>query len=96
VTVSEVRLTGRLVCRNQDEAQLVIGLLPQHIALTRAEPGCVSFEVAPTVDPLIWQVDECFEDEVVFTAHQDRAAGSLWGRMTAGIERQYSIQGLSR
>lgn len=94
--MTDVRLTGRLVCKTADEARRVAIHLPQHIALTRAEPGCVSFDVTPTADPLIWEVAERFADEAVFRAHQDRVAGSEWGRETAGIERRYEIEGLSR
>ncbi len=93
--MSHVRLTGQLVCKDQDQARLVVEHLPLHLALTRAEPGCISFEVTPTSDPLMWHVEEHFEDEAVFKAHQDRVAGSNWGRVTAGIQRRYSIAGLS-
>ena len=94
--MTDVRLTGQLVCKNLDEAQLVIEHLPAHLALTRAEPGCVSFDVTPTADPLIWHVDERYVSEAVFMAHRDRVSDSEWGRMTLGIERRYSIEGLTR
>jgi quinol monooxygenase YgiN len=90
-----VRLTGQLRCKDLEETRLVVDHLPEHVALTRAEPGCVSFHVARTLDPLVWHVDECFEDEAAFRAHQARVATSDWGRRTAGIERRYSIQGMS-
>lgn len=90
-----VRLTGRLVCTTAEEARLVAIHLPRHIALTRAEVGCISFDVTQTADELIWQVEERFANEAVFRAHQDRVAGSEWGRVTAGIEREYVIEGLS-
>lgn len=93
--MSDVRLTGQLVCKNQDEAQLVSEHLPKHIALTRAEPGCLSFEVVRSADPLVWHVEEHFGNESAFRAHQDRVASSEWGRVTLGIERRYSTRGLS-
>lgn len=65
--------------------------LPEHIRLTRAEPGCLSFEVSPTINPLVWQVDEQFQDDASFLAHQQRVAASEWGRATASIERRYEI-----
>jgi hypothetical protein len=43
---------------------------------------------------MVWQVDECFLDSTAIKAHQDRVAGSAWGRATAGIERRYAIDGL--
>lgn len=92
--MSIVHLTGRLICRGAAEARIVAEHLPRHVELTRAEPGCISFEVTPTTDPLVWQVEERFEDEAVFRAHQARVAASDWGRATVGIERRYSIDGL--
>ncbi|CAD6010530.1 putative quinol monooxygenase [Agreia sp. COWG] len=92
--MSEIRLTGRLICADSDEARIVLDHLPVHVALTRAETGCLSFDVSQTTDPLVWQVDELFENEAAFTAHQNRVADSDWGRATAGITRRYSIDGL--
>ncbi|KAA9132875.1 putative quinol monooxygenase [Microbacterium caowuchunii] len=91
----DVHLTGRLVCRNAEEDARVREHLPRHIALTRAEPGCLAFEVQPSAIPWVWDVAERFRDEVSFRAHQDRVATSEWGMQTAGIERRYTVQGLS-
>lgn len=87
-----VRLTGYLVCRSTDEVAVVIDLLPHHIELTHAEPGCMSFTVSPTSDPFVWRVDEEFVDDVAFAEHQRRARTSDWGVRTAGIERRYTVQ----
>ncbi|MEA5455760.1 antibiotic biosynthesis monooxygenase [Sinomonas sp. JGH33] len=92
--MAEVRLSGQLVCRDDRDIAVVVEHLGRHIALTRAELGCVSFCVTPTDDPLVWQVEELFRDAVAFRAHQDRVANSEWGRVTAGIERRYFIDGL--
>ena len=92
----EIRLTGKLVCRNAAEAEIVTARLPEHIALTRAEHGCLSFEVAATDDPLVWTVEEHFATEDAFAAHQSRVAASDWGRSTAGFERQYEVRRLPR
>jgi quinol monooxygenase YgiN len=82
-------LSGRLICRTESEAARVRAHLPEHIRLTRAEPGCLSFAVDPTGDPLIWQIDEAFADRSAFHAHQARAGASLWARETAGIPRDH-------
>ena len=92
--MSKVFLTGRLVCSGQEQVAVVTQHLPLHIKLTRAEPGCLSFEVTPTQNPLIWQVEEQFQDGDSFHAHQQRVAGSEWGRATASIDRHYEIEGL--
>lgn len=92
--MSNVFLTGQLVCSDKEQVAVVAQHLPLHIKLTRAEPGCLSFEVNPTQNPLIWQVDEQFQDGDSFRAHQQRVAESEWGRATAHIDRRYEIEGL--
>lgn len=92
--MTDVHLSGHLVCRDNDDIAVVVQHLAHHVALTRAEVGCVSFSVTPTDNPMVWQVDELFRDAVAFRAHQDRVASSEWGRATAGIERRYKIERL--
>ncbi|MEV7606084.1 antibiotic biosynthesis monooxygenase [Paenarthrobacter sp. NPDC089322] len=92
--MSNVFLSGQLLCSDQEQVAVVAQHLPLHINLTRAEPGCLSFEVNPTQNPLIWQVDEQFKDAAAFRAHQQRVAESEWGRATADIERRYEIEGI--
>ena len=92
--MSEIHLTGLLVCKSKEEASAVRYHLPEHIKLTRDELGCISFYVVQTDDPLVWSVEERFVDQPVFDLHQRRAANSDWGRATAGIERRYSTDGL--
>ncbi|WP_241986752.1 GNAT family N-acetyltransferase [Cryobacterium fucosi] len=91
---SEVCLSGQLVCRTQDQADTVREHLQLHLALTRAEPGCRSFNVTTTSNPLIWQVEERFEHAAAYEAHQERVASSEWGHATVGIERRYCVIGL--
>ncbi|WHZ35820.1 putative quinol monooxygenase [Sagittula sp. MA-2] len=86
-----IELTGRLVCADAAEAERVRQALPEHVALTRAEPGCLSFEVEPC-GPLVWRVAERFTDSAAFEAHQKRMRESDWGRTTAGIKRDYEIR----
>ena len=86
-----VALTGHLRCATRAEADRVHAGLDTHLRLTRAEPGCLSFDVPPTDDPLVWQVAELFTDRAAFEAHQARAAASDWARLTAGIARDYQI-----
>ena len=86
-----VRLSGVLRCRDVDEAARVRGALDEHVRLTRAEPGCLRFDVCATDDPLVWTVDESFATQSDFDAHQTRMQTSAWARVTAGIERDYSV-----
>lgn len=92
--MTRVRLTGTLNCAGAEEAEIVARHLPRHLELTRAEPGCLVFEVIQTDDPLVWSVEEQFADAGAFRAHQARVAASDWGHATAGIRRQYAINGL--
>lgn len=93
--MNAIILTGQLICQGDDEIALVKEFLPLHLELTRAEPGCISFEVAPSGDPNIWDVSECFQDGESFLHHQMRVKASEWGHATADIERNYSISGLT-
>lgn len=90
----DVRLHGYLVCSDEQDVVAVLEHLDAHIELTRAEAGCISFDVSRTDDPFVWRVEERFTDTVAFRRHQDRVAASDWGRATAGIERRYTIEGV--
>jgi quinol monooxygenase YgiN len=92
--MTDVTLTGKLICANEAEANRVRAALPAHILATRAEAGCISFEVTPTDDPLVWHVDERFDSPTAFDIHQARASTSPWADETKGIERAYTIQGM--
>lgn len=92
--MTKVHLSGELICADATQAAAVTAHLDRHITLTRAEPGCESFEVTPGDASGTWRVDEWFVDAAAFAAHQARVAESEWGRATAGIERRYAIEGL--
>lgn len=89
-----VTLNGTLRCANDEEAARVRAALDDHIRLTRAEPGCISFEVTATEDPLVWAVAEEFTDPAAFEAHQARAGASQWAQQTKGIARDYKVTGM--
>jgi quinol monooxygenase YgiN len=89
--MSRVTLSGRLVCVHEAEAAIVAQHLPGHVRLTKAEPGCVLFEVRATRDPLVWEVEELFASREAFEVHQKRVKASDWGRATAAIRRDYRI-----
>jgi quinol monooxygenase YgiN len=63
-----------------------------HIRLTRAEPGCISFEITPC--PIVegrFLVAEIFENRAAFDHHQARTGQSIWAEITAGLPREYEI-----
>lgn len=87
-----VTLQGRLICQPED-IPLVQRLLPEHIRLSRAETGCLSFEVTPCPDnPLIYNVAESFVDRAAFDLHQLRTKASVWGTETSHIPREYEVK----
>ena len=89
--MTRIALNGRLVCANAEQAATVARHLPRYIELSRAGPGCVSFDVRGTADPLVWSVSELFTNRVTFDAHQARVRASEWGLATADIERDYVV-----
>ncbi|APZ54755.1 putative quinol monooxygenase [Salipiger abyssi] len=87
--MAEIRLTGTMTCP-PERAEAVRAALPEHIRLTRAEPGCLHFDVTETA-PGRFEVFERFADRAAFDAHQARAGASDWARVTAGCPRDYEI-----
>jgi len=87
----KIRLTG-FISVPADRLDIVRAALPDHIRLTLAEPGCVSFDVTEDPDvPGRFNVAEIFADRVSFDAHQSRMKSSPWAKVTAGIAREYQI-----
>lgn len=90
--MSRLSLSGFLICRSLEEADRVARLLPDHIRLTRAEPGCLAFDVVRShSDPVRFAVRETFRDRAAFEVHQARARDTIWAKATKGIPRDYTI-----
>lgn len=89
-----IRLKGHLICMTEAEAQAVRLHLYQHIALSRAEPGCLAFEIEQTDDPMIWDVRESFRTREDFDAHQLRTRASPWFEATRHILRDFKVEEL--
>jgi len=89
--MTNVHLNGHIDVPT-DRLDAVSAALAMHITLTRAEAGCISFEVTP--DPKIagrFNVSECFVDQAAFDQHQLRTKNSAWAEITDGIPRDYVI-----
>jgi quinol monooxygenase YgiN len=86
-----IRLTGHLICATAREADTIAQHLPDHLRLSRAETGCLQFDVHPTANPLIWQVEETFTDQAAFDLHQERTRASQWWTATAAIRREFTV-----
>ncbi len=75
-----------------DRLDAVTAALQEHIRLTRAEPGCLSFDVTPHANIAgRFEVKEMFVDQEAFDHHQARAQASPWAETTRGIERHYTV-----
>ncbi len=75
-----------------DRLSAVTAALPTHIALTRAEPGCLSFAVTPDpTTPGRFLVAERFINRAAFDTHQTRTKASDWAQVTATLPRSYKI-----
>lgn len=78
-----------------DDLDAVCAELPNHIMLTRQEPGCLRFEVIQSSDdPTIFHVDEEFSNPDSFKQHQLRVHSSRWGEITSKVERDYEVTGM--
>lgn len=86
-----IRLTGTLTGQTPDDLKIVEAYLPDHINLSRAEPGCISFDLIQTADRLVWQLDESYVDKAAFEAHQTRNRASIWWEMSQGLVRDFKI-----
>lgn len=89
-----IRLSGRLVCMSEEERATVLLHRAGHEAATRAEPGCLSFRIDDTDDPLIFDVTESFRDRPAFDAHQARTRDSAWFAATRSILRDFRVEEL--
>lgn len=92
--MSKVTLQGTILVPEAD-LDAVTAALPEHITLTRREPGCLVFEVTPDESrPGRYVIYEEFADAKAFRAHQARVKDSPWGDITHNVERHYTITGL--
>ena len=89
--MSKVILQGYIVVSDSD-LKAVKAELPNHIRLTRAEAGCIVFNVVQdSQTPNLFDVYEKFADQAAFEQHQTRVKGSYWGQVASNVERHYSI-----
>lgn len=89
--MNKILLTGTLTC-SADEVDTVLDLMATHIRLSRAEPGCLSFELWQDELTLTrFHVSEVFRNRAAFDAHQERGSSSDWGRATHHMQRDFKI-----
>lgn len=94
VVNSKVILEGYIIVSDGDLPR-VLQELPNHIRLTKEEEGCLSFSVLQRPDePNAFDVFEEFADRTAFETHQRRSRRSVWGEITANVERHYEVKGI--
>ncbi|REL35024.1 putative quinol monooxygenase [Thalassotalea euphylliae] len=78
------------------ELSLVKEALERHIELTRAEPGCIVFNIEPAQQYANrFNVYEEFVDQAAFEQHQVRVKQPHWGKISQNVARHYQISDLS-
>ncbi len=86
-----VSVTGTLTATGTD-IETARRLIPDHVARSRAEPGCLRFNLTEDADqPGLWRLDELFADRAGFEAHQRRTRASLWGQESGAMVRDFTI-----
>ena len=83
----QVALSGHITCADMGQLMALLAHVQSHASASRAEPGCLYFEIAQTDDPLVWQVEELFRDRAALAAHRARTRQSAWWAATSGIAR---------
>ena len=74
---------------------VILNHLPEYIALTLAEPGCLAFTASHLADkPTIFDVYEEFDGAESFAARQARVQASRRGADTKNVERSYGVTGI--
>jgi quinol monooxygenase YgiN len=90
-----VQLTGHIDVPPERMAAIKAAVI-DHIALTRAEAGCISFEVTPCPDVKgRFLVNETFINQAAFDYHQTRTGASPWAKISKGLPRAYEITEIS-
>ena len=95
MTASKIHLSGHIDVP-PDRMNSVTTAVVDHIALTRAEAGCIYFEVTPCTNVKgRFLVNETFIDQAAFDRHQTRTKASPWAKISKGLPREYTITEIS-
>ena len=89
--MARIHVQGRLICETDAQAEIARTHLPEHIRLSRAEPGNLHFDLVQSEDPMVWTLDELFESPAAFEAHQARTRASTWGKVSGEIRRDFTV-----
>ena len=92
--MKKIILSGHIIVL-PTELDAIKKALPAHIEATRAEQGCITFQVDehPT-ETGRFEVYEEFINKAAFERHQQRVKKSTWATATKNITRHYTVKGL--
>ncbi len=84
-------VTGSITCTLQELGMFAI-IVTKHIALTRAEPGCIEFDIKQDAPgSCTFLIAERFVDRAAFESHTARTRASDWWGKTKHIPRDINI-----
>ncbi len=90
--MGKVTITGYLQVP-AEELSSVAEALPTHQDLSRAEPGCLVFEVSrDEADNCRFHLYEQYDSAEAFEYHKARAASSEWSTISRNVERHLTIE----
>ncbi len=91
-------MTARVIARGTitcpaDKRSAIVPAMKDHIRLSRAEPGCIQFDItaSPSV-PDTFVVTEEFANRAAFDAHTNRTRASDWWGISQHLPRQIIVQ----
>lgn len=74
------------------QVEMVLKLLPRHLALTEQESGCVKISVVQADnEPTRFDIYAMFIDQMSYDYHQVRTSASEWGVITKEAARYYQV-----
>lgn len=80
-------ISGTLTCTPED-LDMVLVESAEHVRLTLAEPGCISFSIDQSQeDPHTFIIRERFVDQAAFDIHTVRTRTSQWWKKSKHIPR---------
>lgn len=88
-----IKVVGYIQFPESENMESVMVALSLHIEATLAEPGCISFEVKPSLGIAgRLDVSEEFLSSEAFEYLQERTRSSDWAVISKNAERSYKVE----
>lgn len=86
-----INITGTISCTSE-ELPVLFRALPDHIALSLSEPGCLAFSITQQPgNECVFDVSEKFTDKAAFDTHTARTRASVWWERTQSFPRNIVV-----